>query len=257
LGVGSRFFFTLPLKPATTEVSEISAMERTVTHLAEGYHLQALVVDDIQENRDVLLRILSDIGVQVTNAENGQEALEMVRSHKPDVVFMDIWMPVMDGKEATKQILEEFGDESPKIVAISASALSHEREEYLTAGFHAFIAKPFLKEEIYDCLASLLHVEYEYTDTPIQSAVSPDLSAINIPQNLIRRMETSAELYGTTELKNCLDKLEQLGEDGLSLANYLRVYLQSYDMDAILEVLSRIGEGKKEQERREGPDENE
>jgi signal transduction histidine kinase/ligand-binding sensor domain-containing protein/CheY-like chemotaxis protein len=163
LGVGSRFFFTLPLKPATIKIpSPSERTERKVVRLAEGYHVKALVADDVQENRDVLTSILSDIGVEVVTAEDGQAALEMVRSGKPDVVFMDIWMPVMNGKEAAQHILDEFAYNRPKIVAISASALSHEREEYLSIGFDAFIAKPFLSDQIYDCLRSLLHIEYQY-----------------------------------------------------------------------------------------------
>ena len=139
--------------------------------------MKALVADDVQENREVLSKFLSDIGVEVETCENGQQAVEMVRSHRPDIVFMDIRMPVMDGLEATKQILAELWERPPgldnrvqehsptlKIVAISASALTHQQERYSEIGFDAFIAKPLLAERIYDCLASLLHVEYEYTD---------------------------------------------------------------------------------------------
>ncbi len=236
-GVGSRFFFTLVLEPVRTDST---AAKRQVIHLAEGFRVEALVADDVQENRDVLAKILSHIGVQVLLAENGQQALEMVRSHHPDIIFMDIRMPIMNGKEAAKQIMEEFGDDSPKLVAISASALYHEREEYLAAGFDAFVAKPFLQDQVYDCLASLLGIQYEYTYMEPTVAAPLDLSKLKLPADILQRLEAAAELYRTTELKNCLDELKQFGEHGQRLSEHLSQYLQSYDMEAILKTLLKI-----------------
>ena len=107
-GKGSRFFFTLSLPPATSDVVAESSQWRGVTHLAEGYHLNALIADDTKINRDVLSKILSDLGVEVLEAENGQQAVEMARSHRPDIVFMDIRMPVMEGLQAARLLLEEY-----------------------------------------------------------------------------------------------------------------------------------------------------
>jgi len=239
-GVGTRFFFTLPFEPAKEMPSLPAEAKRTVVHLAEGYQVKALVADDVQETRDVLSKFLSDIGVEVITAENGQQALEMVRSHQPDIVFMDIRMPVMDGIEATQRILTEFGRDKLKIVAVSASALAHEQKRYLEIGFDAFIAKPFLTERIYDCLAYLLHVEYEYEDAGARYALPLDFSKINLPYELLRRLKAAAEIYSTTELKSCLNEVSQLGEDGNRLAEHLHRYLNNYDMEAILKVLSEI-----------------
>ena len=240
-GVGSRFFFTLPLELATTEVVTYpTEADGSVVRLAQEYQVKALVADDVPENRDVLSRILSDIGVEVITAENGQQALEMVRLYELDVAFMDIRMPVMSGTDALRRILAEFGRDRLKIVAVSASALSHEQEQYLSMGFDDFIAKPFLTQQIYDCLASLLHVEYEYADMVETSDASLHLSKLSIPEDILQRLKTAAEHYRTTELKSCLDELGQLGEDGNRLVDYLRPYLQNYDVAGLLDVLSDI-----------------
>jgi len=148
----------------------------------------------------------------------------------------------MNGKEAAQHILDEFTQNRPKMIAISASALSHERDEYLSIGFDAFIAKPFLSDQIYDCLASLLHIEYEYAEA--EPRISLDISAVHIPGELLERMKAAAELYGTTELKSCLDEMEQLGDGGRQLAEHLRGYLQAYDMQAILKILAELGRSK-------------
>jgi DNA-binding response OmpR family regulator len=161
---------------------------------------------------------------------------------------MDIRMPVMDGREAAQRILGEFGHDQVKLVAISASALNHEKQKYLDAGFDAFIAKPFLAEKVYDCLATLLHVEYEYTDTKTPGDREVDLSTLELPVSILRRMKAAAERYSSTELKNCLDEAEQLGDDGRRLADYLRSHLQNYDVEAILSVLSGMEGADHEQE---------
>ncbi len=247
-GEGSLFFFTIPLSPlngdATDEptsraVDYIKADSRTVpARLADGYQVKALVADDTQDNRDVLSQILSDIGVSVITAENGQQALEAVHAEQPDIVFMDIRMPVMDGLEATQQILKECGESPPKLVAVSASALVHERQGYFEAGFDDFIAKPVQMEQVYECLAKLLHIEYEYEDAEMPPI---HLSKIVLPEALIQDIKAAAEVYGTTELMRYLDEVEQFGEDGRRLAEHLRELNQKSDMEAILNIISKVG----------------
>jgi CheY-like chemotaxis protein len=243
VGKASRFWFTVPLPPAQTEVpSPKAAVGRTVLHLAAGHSVKALVVDDVAENREVLSRILSDIGVQVTTVESGQGAIESVRADRSDIVFMDIRMPVMDGVETTMHLWEEFGRETMKIVAISASTLAHQQEEYRAAGFDAFISKPFLAERVYGGLETLLGVNYEY-EAESESAVeaeSLDFEGIEIPQDLLRRLKEAAEFYNITEIKKCLNDVTRLGAEGERLAAHLSSLLDDYDMEGMLALLSEI-----------------
>jgi CheY-like chemotaxis protein len=210
--------------------------------------VKALVADDEQKVRDVLSRMLTDIGVSVITAENGEQALAAVRHDSPDIVFMDIKMPVMDGLKATQQILKEFGESArshpenrdrPKLVAFSASALTHEQQRYLEAGFDYFIAKPVRIEEVCKCLASLLHVEYEYDDAETPSI---NIEDIVLPKELLQRIEAAAKVYGTTKLLHCFDEIEQHGEEGYRLAEHLRELNQKSDMKAILDIISKVGQ---------------
>ena len=91
------FSFTLTLPPATSDVLDQASRYSGVTHLAEVYDITALIADDTKVNREVLSRMLTDIGAEVMEAENGQQAVEMFRSHQPDIIFMDIRMPATDG----------------------------------------------------------------------------------------------------------------------------------------------------------------
>jgi CheY-like chemotaxis protein len=240
-GEDSSFFFTLPLPPAPQAAAVQQAeTTRQISQLAAGYHVKALIADDMAENRDILSKILVDIGVSVESAENGQQAVEMVKANPPDIVFMDIRMPTMDGKQAAETIWEEFGHDAVKIVAFSASTLDHQKQAYLDFGFDAFISKPFLIEEIYGCLAELLGVEYHHTDSAEIVSEPPALEEISLPSDLVERMEAAAKLYSTTELKDCLIEAAQFGEDGARLAAYLQPFLDSYDMEGIISVLDRI-----------------
>jgi signal transduction histidine kinase/DNA-binding response OmpR family regulator len=238
-GKGTRFYFALTLVPGT-DVMQPQTEE--VERLAPGCTVRALVVDDIRENRDVLSVMLSMIGCEVTLAESGRQALEVVRVSHPDIVFMDIRMPEMNGLDATRHIIEEFGSSGPKIVATSASVLEHERASYLEAGCHDFAAKPFRAERIYACLRHLLKVEFVYKQVSPELAEGPaiDLSQITLPEDLVSRMVMAAELHSTTVLKNCLKEVEQFGPGEQRLAEHLRGFLTSYDMDTIQRIIAQI-----------------
>jgi len=246
LGRGSRFFFTIPLPLATSDtVAELSQWS-DVTRLAAGYHVKALVADDTEVNRNVLSRILTDLGVEVIEAEDGQQAVDMFREHRPDVVFMDIRMPVMDGMEAAKKIQEEFGEcrgampFRPTIVAISASTLKHEQQTYFDAGFNDFIGKPFRFERVCECLATLLDVEFERGELKEAETESEDIPDLSLPEELLLRLKKSAELYKVTELKAHLNEVEELGSEGQRLAQRLRELIRNYDMEAVGKILSEM-----------------
>ena len=243
VGVGSRFFFTLPLPPAESDVIDQASRYSGVTHLAEGYNIKALIADDTKVNRDVLSKMLTDIGVEVMEAENGQQALEMVRASRPKIVFMDIRMPVMDGIEATRRLFDEFGNDRLKIVAISASALRHEEEEYFQAGFDDFIGKPFRFERLCECLANVLSVEYEYAETASdKSEETPkiDFMKVSLPKELLSRLKDAAELYNVTRLERHLGEVELLGDEAILLAEHLRALSQNNEIDRIIEILGEI-----------------
>jgi len=241
---GSRFFFTVPLQSPGEKTTSIAAdlfqkdSQTLPTSLANGVKVKALVADDNLENRSVLSQMFENIAVTVVTAENGQQALEKVRDERPDIVFMDIWMPVMDGLETTEQILKEFKEERPILVAFSASALVHEQQKYSDAGFDDFIPKPVRAEQIYDCLAKLLHIEYEYGDDVVSPSI--DFEKIVFPEELLLHLRDAAELSNVTALRDKLDEVRELGEPGRLLAEQLYELSRQFDMEGILRILEAI-----------------
>ncbi len=241
-GRGSRFHFTLALAPGTGAGRTAAAGAPEVEHLAPGCAVRALVVDDIRENREVLSLMLTMIGCEVLLAENGRQAVEAAHVSHPAIIFMDIRLPEMSGLEATRQLIEELGPKCPKIVATSASVLEHERTSYLQAGCHDFAAKPFRAERIYACLKSLLGVGYIYRQSPADPAAAEpiNLSEITLPEDLVTRLVMAAELHSTTVLKNCLKQIEEIGPRERRLAEHLRGFLTSYDMETIQRIVAQI-----------------
>ena len=129
--------------------------------LAGSQHVRALVVDDVEDNREVLSGLLKRAGVEVTTANDGAQALERMAEQRPDIVFMDIRMPVMDGLDALRRLRERWPDEHIVCVAITASGLLRPRSYYLDAGFDDFVGKPFLFETVSECMAKHLGVDFE------------------------------------------------------------------------------------------------
>jgi CheY-like chemotaxis protein len=240
-GQGSRFYFTLALSPAAISNGGIRPVLE-VERLTAGTTVRALVVDDIRENREVLSLMLGMIGCEVLLGENGRQALEVARISHPHIVFMDIRLPEMNGLEATQRILHEFGAHGPKIVDTSASVLEHERASYLQAGCHDFVAKPFQTEAIYASLKHLLGVEFVYKQRLANQSgeTAMDLSQITLPEDLVTRLVMAAELHSTTVLKSCLKEMDGFGPNEHRLAEHLRGFLTSYEMETIQRIIAQI-----------------
>ncbi|MEA2048817.1 MAG: ATP-binding protein [Campylobacterota bacterium] len=114
-------------------------------------NIEVLVAEDNSINQKLIQHVLSGIGLDVTLANNGEEALMLRKANSYDLIFMDIQMPVMGGIDATKAILEyelENNKRHVPIVALTANALSGDREKYLNAGMDNYLSKPFELEKL-------------------------------------------------------------------------------------------------------------
>jgi hypothetical protein len=101
-----------------------------------------LLVEDNEVNRYLVRFVLEKGGFRVITAGNGREAIELARLHRPDLILMDIQMPVMDGYEAAVQIKADAQLQAIPVVALTAYAMPHEREQALAAGCAGHIEKP-------------------------------------------------------------------------------------------------------------------
>jgi CheY-like chemotaxis protein len=134
-------------------VQEVHPVKQTLTiDFAEKHPLRILVAEDNLVNQKLTLKILSKLGYHAALAENGREVTEMANLKEYDLIFMDIQMPEMDGLEATKMI-RKYMDVQPVIIAMTANAMSEDRDECLKAGMDDFLSKPVKLEELVNMIA--------------------------------------------------------------------------------------------------------
>jgi two-component system cell cycle response regulator DivK len=101
-----------------------------------------LVIEDTEDNRQILRDLLGMAGYEMVEAHDGAEGVAKATEHKPDLILMDIQMPVMDGYEATRVLKADPALQSVPVVALTAYAMPHEREQALAAGCAGHIEKP-------------------------------------------------------------------------------------------------------------------
>lgn len=148
-GEGSRFIVRLPVIKAAGDVLNITPDTETKALDLTGSVI--LVAEDNDINRAVMEAMLAETGATVCFAENGLEAVECVNNKCPDLVLMDIQMPVMDGVEACKQIKQRYAQ--LPVIAVTANAMAAETALYYEVGFDNYLSKPVDVERLNSVLA--------------------------------------------------------------------------------------------------------
>ena len=185
-GEGTTFIITIPQKivdrRTIAEVPELlsSELDQAESFTAPG--VKVLLVDDNLINRKVARGFLKSYAFDLTEAESGPEAIELVRQNRYDIIFMDHMMPVMDGIEAAEIIRRDCGENgtSPAIIALTANAMSGMRERFLEKGFQDFIAKPLDRRELGQLLARWVPEDRREAAAEKEEAPPTDLSAFQI-----------------------------------------------------------------------------
>jgi len=120
-----------------------------------------LIVEDNRINRFILRKILQEAHLKVFEAENGQKAIEIFKEHQIDLIFMDIQMPIMDGYQAMKEIHKIEGGMKIPIIVITGYASAEDKKNIMNMGFDDYLAKPFEKEDIINCIQKTEKGEYD------------------------------------------------------------------------------------------------
>ncbi|MEG4252353.1 PAS domain S-box protein [Microcoleus sp. Pol10D4] len=237
---GSTFSFEIGVQLPQAESLPPESINQRVINLAPGQPTyRILIVEDLGENRRLLVEILISVGFEVREAKQGVEALSLWESWRPHLILMDLQMPIVDGYTATKYIRERPQSQETVIIALTASIFEEEREKVLMAGFNDFISKPFQQRDIFDKLAKYLGVKYIYEvvgQTPqkllVETVSVADLSMM--PPQWLEQMYHAA-YYLDTEVMNEL--IVQIPESKASLSKALTNYINNFNSDRIMELI--------------------
>jgi CheY-like chemotaxis protein len=172
-GEGSTFSFAVALPTVPEDVREEPAWEETVTGYKDRRRT-VLVADDKKDNRAVLVDLLKPLGFDLSEAENGKEAVEKAKTIHPDLILMDLRMPVMSGYEAAQEIRRISLLQDVVIIAVSASVFDGDQKQSLLAGCNDFLRKPVRMRELLSTLGTHLHLEWLHRESKDQDVTCKD-----------------------------------------------------------------------------------
>jgi len=240
-GKGSVFHFEIPVVVLPTAEIPAELGRGRVIGLAEGHpHFRLLIAEDQRENRLLLHKLFEPLGFDLREAVNGQEAVALFEEWHPDLIWMDIRMPVMDGLEAARRIKATEAGSRTKIVALTAHALEEEREPILAAGCDDVVRKPYREQELFEVMARHLGLKYLYEKAGSQlspagakAAIRPEQWA-TLPLELLTQLHQAAVELDTARTLALIKRVTELDASIGSLLNDLATKL---DYPRLLKLL--------------------
>ncbi len=201
--------------------------------------MRILVVDDNLENRSVVGLFLGKVGIETIYAQDGREAISKARSYKPDMIFMDLSMPIVDGFEATKRIRNSEWGKHIHIIAMTANVLNETVKKVRKYGFADYIIKPFVKQQIFDVICKFCDVEYVYetqpqSETPKKASIARD----QLPEGFEETIK-KAVFYG--DFDKVVKTVEELDDQFSGAKQYMLELADNFDGKAICGFLEQSG----------------
>ena len=238
---GSLFHVSIPVELAdAAEVVDLKVTRSTVLGLEPGQRAwRILVVEDSAENRLLLSSIMHQAGFETMEAENGKEAVNLYRKWQPNLILMDMRMPIMDGYEATSIIRELPGGKQVKIVAITASAFKEQRKDIIKAGCDDVLHKPIQTHEIFESIAYHLGVRYIYERQ--NNSISAEISTLTIemmaklPTHLREALRRPSQ-YLDVKITN--QAIQLIRRDYPEIAEALQLLVDEFSFDQIIKLLN-------------------
>jgi CheY-like chemotaxis protein len=187
--------------------------------------------------------LLEGVGFVVLEAQNGQEAVAAFKKERPDLIWMDMRMPVMDGYEATRQIRRCPGGDAVPIIAITASAYSEQSADILAAGCDDIVFKPFREHDIFGAMGRFLGIEYIYAqggeampDRTVK-VVLTSAKLAELPEELRQELR---EATLALDRKAVFNVIARMNDRAPEVAAGLKDLLDNYQMGELRDLLGEV-----------------
>lgn len=223
------------------EQNAISSKKRIIGLEPNQPVYRILIVEDIKENRQLVVKLLTPFGFEIREAENGQQAITLWENWQPHLIWMDMQMPVMDGYEATKYIKSQSKGQDTVIIALTASAFQEQQSAILKAGCDDLLPKPFREEMLFEKMAKHLGLRYIYQEdssfiTTIHLAptkiINPNDLCI-MPKEWLTKLHRAALAINDLEVSKLI---KQIPETHSELRQALIDLVDNFRMDIIIEL---------------------
>jgi PAS domain S-box-containing protein len=245
-GTGTVCLFEIPVQPVDAASAIRLAPNRPVAGLVQGSTTpRVLIVDDEPDNRGWLNGLLTAIGFDVREANDGAAAVREWETWHPQLVLMDLRMPVMDGLEATRRIRNSSAGAETVIIALTASAMADDRHSVLEAGADELIVKPCREADLLESIRAHLGLAYVYADQGTGQALTSNDDAltsstsdalVTLPvewANDMRRAIFNGENDRVNEL------IARIPQRDAEFARALQRLADRYEYDALTQLLDR------------------
>lgn len=232
----------LDLQIETVITGEIllPSTQRKIIGLKPGQEeYRILIVDDSKTNRKIMAQLLEPVGFEVQEAVNGKEAIDIYWRWQPQMIWMDIRMPIMNGYEATEQIKSSTLSKSPLIIALTASTSEEEQLLIKAAGCDDFVGKPFSESIIFDKIAQHLGVRYLYEPTTPLVSSNFQLTAKALKIMPDQWLDSLSEASSRLDADSLTQLLQEIPPEHSQLKDALQKKVDNFDFDKILVLVNK------------------
>jgi PAS domain S-box-containing protein len=250
-GHGSCFHFRIPLETALDSPDEGESRQpqqllrnNAQSRPAIGYRrpanqpaapLRLVVVDDVEDNRQLLCHALSPLGFELEEAESGEACLELVEGFHPDLVLMDVRMPGLDGLETMEALHQQAQFAQLPVILVTAQAFPEDRERALARGGAAYLGKPVDLDALLQAIGEQLGLEWQYQPDPLDSPVEESNNR-HFPPEWLAALREALTLGYTKQIKSLFAGYE--AHSG-RLPAELREWLEAYEYEQIFRWIER------------------
>jgi PAS domain S-box-containing protein len=239
-GKGSTFGFELVLPVATSVPANLPLLRTIIGY--EGPRRKLLIVDDVRQNRAMLIDLLQALDFVVDSANDGLECLAMLDSFKPELIVMDVMMPEVDGNETTRRIRRLPQWRTMPIIALSASASREDEQASLEAGADIFLAKPVDHDVLLNAIGAQLSLDWKTRQSPpAPRAADEDEGAVLVVPPA-PEIETLWQLARMGNMRMIIEQASSLAALDPAYAQFtqrLQTLAQGYHSKAVLAFVER------------------